>query len=203
MANAGPNPTSPGREQQKSGARTDPGHSNAEDSAAPTLNSPEVRDIVQKIQTEIRTLVKGEVELAKAELIPSVKNAGMGAGVFIAALYFILNAAILLFIAGALAIWRWLDLPIAVAFVIMAGVLVVLAGILGLIGLVAVKKVKGPQRTVAHGKQTADAVKQAISRGNAAASAPAVDQADQSPAITATAPSGTVRASSDPTAKNT
>lgn len=203
MANAGPNPTSPGREQQESGARTDAGQSNAGHSAAPTANSPEVRDIVQKIQTEIRTLVKGEVELAKSELIPSVKNAGMGAGVFIGALYFILNAAILLFIAGALAIWRWLDLPIAVAFVIMAGVLVVLAGILGLIGLIAVKKVKGPQRTVAHGKQTADAVKQAVSRGNAAASAPAVGQAEQPAAVTATATAGTARAATDPTVNKT
>lgn len=189
MANAGSEPSSRAAaktaDQRAGSSQQAPTRSGAAASKTPSgADAPAVGEIVQKIQTEVRGLVKGEVELAKSELVPSVKNAGKGAGVFTAALYFILNAAILLFIAGALAIWNWLELPIALAFVIMAGVLVVIAGILGLIGLIAVKKVKGPQRTIAHGRQTADAVKQAIARGNAAASAPPVEAATQTQAVT-------------------
>lgn len=177
MANAGSEPSS-----RAAGESADqPAGSPPPGATSPAAETPAVAEIVKKIQTEVRALVKGEVELAKSEIVPSVKNAGMGAGVFIGALYFILNAAILLFIAGALAIWTWWDFPIALSFVIMAAVLVVIAGILGLVGLIAVKKVKGPKRTVAHGKQTADAVKQAVSRGNAAASAPQVEAASSQP----------------------
>ncbi len=134
-----------------------------------------VGDIVKDIQGEIRTIVKGEVDLAKAELVPSAKNAGMGAGAFTGALYFMLNALLLLYVAGALAIWQWLNIPIALGFVIMAGVLFVIAGILGLFGLGRVKKVKGPERTVAEGRQTVDAVKVAVARGNAAATAERIE----------------------------
>lgn len=168
MANAESEPGSRATGQSVDQQAGSPSQEPASGAAPTAADTPAVGEIVQKIQTEVRSMVKGEVELAKSEIVPSVKNAGVGAGVFVGALYFILNAAILLFIAGALAIWTWWDLPIALAFVIMAAVLVVIAGILGLVGLIAVKKVKGPRRTVAHGKQTADAVKQAISRGNAA-----------------------------------
>jgi hypothetical protein len=134
-----------------------------------------VGDILKDIQTEISTLIKDEVELAKKELVPSARNGGMGAGLFVGALYFILNALLLLYVAGSLAIWKWLNLPIALGFVIMAGVLIVIAVILALVGLVLVKRVKGPKQTIAQGKRTADAVKAAISRGNAAATAPKIE----------------------------
>lgn len=137
--------------------------------------APGVGDILKDIQAEISTLVKGEVELAKKELVPSARNGGIGAGLFGGALYFILNALILLFIAGSLAIWKWLDLPIALGFVIMAGVLIVVALIFALIGLALVKRVKGPEQTIAQGRRTADAVKGAIARGNAAATAPKIE----------------------------
>ena len=150
-------------------------NSRSEQAPGSTPQAPGVSDIVKDIQGDIRNLIQGEVELAKQELVPSAKNAGAGAGLFSGALYFVLNALILLFIAGALFIWQWLDLPIALAFVIMAGVLVVLAGILGLIGFTRVRKVKGPERAIAQGQQTADTVKAAIARGNAAATAKTIE----------------------------
>src|SRR4051794_2104251 len=155
-------------------------------SAASTPPARGVGDIVKDIQGEIRTIVKGEVELAKTELVPSAKNAGIGAGAFSGALYFLLNALLLLYVAGSLAIWQWLDIPIALGFVIMAGVLIVIAGILGLVGLSRVKKVKGPDRAIAQGQQTADAVKTAIARGNAAATAKQIEgRPEPVPAVTA------------------
>ena len=137
--------------------------------------APGVGDILKDIQAEISTLIKDEVELAKKELVPSARNGGIGAGLFSGALYFILNALILLFIAGSLAIWKWLNLPIALGFVIMAGVLIVVAVIFALIGLVLVKRVKGPEQAIAQGQRTADSVKAAIARGNAAATATKIE----------------------------
>lgn|GEM_PF-2030333 len=149
--------------------------------------APGVGDILKDIQAEVSNLIKDEVELAKSELVPSARNGGIGAGLFGGALYFVLNALILLFIAGSLAIWKWLDVPIAVGFVIMAGVLIVVAVILGLIGLVAVKKVKGPERAIVQGQRTADSVKAAIARGNAAATAPKIEGSVGQPQIAAPA----------------
>jgi Flp pilus assembly protein TadB len=134
-----------------------------------------VGDIIKSIQGDVRSLVQDEIELAKQELTPAAKNAGIGGGMFGAALYFILNALILLFIAGALGIWAWLGVPIAVAFVIMAGVMILIAAILALIGYARVKKVKGPEQAIAQGQETADAVKAAIARGNAAANAKKIE----------------------------
>ncbi|QDP95111.1 phage holin family protein [Microlunatus elymi] len=150
-------------------------NSRSEQTPGSTPEAPGVADIVKDIQGDIRTLIQGEVELAKQELMPSAQKAGAGAGMFSGALYLVLNALILLFIAGALFIWQWLDVPIAVAFVIMAGVLVVIAGVLGLIGYVLVRKIKGPERAIAQGQQTANAVKAAIARGNAAATAKTIE----------------------------
>lgn len=147
------------------------------DQATSTPSAPGVKDILDKIKSDVQVLVKGEVELAVQELKPSAVNAGIGAGLFSGALYFVLNALILLFIAGSLAIWKWLDLPIALGFVIMAGVLIVVAGILGLIGYLRVKKVKGPEAAIAQGQQTADTVKAAIERGKRAATAQRIEGA--------------------------
>lgn len=140
-----------------------------------TPSAPGVGDIMKSIQGDIKTLVQGEIELAKQELVPSAKNAGIGGGLFGGALYFVLNALILLFIAGALGIWAWLDIPIAVAFVIMAGVLLLLAAVLGLIGYTRVKKVKPPEQAIEQANRTTDSVKGAIQRGNAAANAKQIE----------------------------
>lgn len=165
--------------------------SRSEQSPGSTPLAPGVKDVVKSIQGDIKQLVQDEIELAKQELVPSAKNAGIGAGVFSGALYFVLNALILLFIAGSLAIWKWLDLPIALGFVIMAGVLLVVAAILGLIGYTRFRKVKPPQETIAQGQKTADTVKLAIARGNAAATAKKIEGAVE-PAHAAT-PDRTLR----------
>jgi hypothetical protein len=130
---------------------------------------------MKSIQGDIKTLVTGEIELAKQELVPSAKNAGIGGGLFGGALYFVMNAFVLLFVAGALGIWAWLNIPIAVAFVIMAGVLLLIAAVLGLIGYSRVKKVKPPEQAIAQANRTTESVKAAIQRGNAAASAKQIE----------------------------
>lgn len=136
--------------------------------------SPELGDIVKNITDDVKILVQAEMELAKAELVPSAKNAGLGAGMFGVAGYFGLSALTMLYIAGALGIAA-LGLPIAVGFLIMAGVLLVIAGILALIGVGRMKKIKGPEKTVAEAQTSVDVVKGAVTRANAAAKAPQIE----------------------------
>ncbi|GAA2092362.1 hypothetical protein GCM10009841_01260 [Microlunatus panaciterrae] len=136
--------------------------------------SPAVGDIVKNITDDVKILVQGEIDMAKAELAPSAKNAGVGAGLFGAAGYFGLNALTLLYIAGALGIAA-LGLPIALGFVIMAVILLVIAAILALVGRAAVKKIKGLDKTVAEANASVAAVKGAVSRATAAAKAPQIE----------------------------
>jgi hypothetical protein len=134
-------------------------------------DSPAVGDLVKSITDDVKALVRGEIELAKAELMPSAKNAGVGAGMFGAAGYFAINAALLLYVAAALGLAA-LGLPLWLSFVIVAAVLLLLAAVLGLIGLGKVKKIKGPDATVTQAKISVAEVKGAIARGQAAATAP-------------------------------
>ncbi|MGO1973526.1 MAG: phage holin family protein [Propionibacteriaceae bacterium] len=134
----------------------------------------EVGDIVKGITEDVKVLVKGELDLAKAELKPAAKHGGVGAGLFGGAGYFGLNALSLLFIAGALGIAHGFGFDWWLGFVIMAGVLLVLAGVLALIGKAQVGKVKGPEQAIEEANESVESVKKAVERGNAAATAPRI-----------------------------
>ncbi len=150
-----------------------------------------VGDIVKSITDDVLVLVRGEVELAKAELVPSAKKAGIGAGMLGAAGYLAINGLLLLFMAGALGIASLIlkltqaSAPgtsaasvtgwVALGFVIMAVILFIIAGILALLGRAALKKIKGPDQTVSEAKTSVESVKHAVNRGNAAAKTPEID----------------------------
>lgn len=134
-----------------------------------------VGDIIKSITDDVKILVRGEIELAKAELVPSAKKVGAGVGMFSAAGYFAVNALSLLFIAGALGISAIPGIHIAVAFVIMAVIVLLIAGILALIGRAAVKKAKGPDKAIAEAQTSVDSIKAAVERGTAAATAPRIE----------------------------
>lgn len=133
-----------------------------------------VGDIIRNITNDVKVLVKDEVELAKAELVPSAKNAGIGAGLFGAAGYFGINALTLLYIAAALGLAA-LGLPTWLGFLIVAVVLLVIAGICALIGRGKVKQVRPPKATIDQANETVVALKGAVQRANAAANAPEIE----------------------------
>ena len=130
-----------------------------------------VGDIVKSITDDVKLLVRDEIQLAKAELVPAAKNAGIGAGMFGAAGYFGICALSVLYFAAAFGLVA-LGLSTWLSFLIVGVVLLVIAAILGLIGLTLVKKVKGPQRTIANVNTTVAELKAAVQRGNDAAKAP-------------------------------
>lgn len=133
-----------------------------------------VGDIIKSITDDVKLLVRDEVALAKAELVPAAKNAGIGAGMLGAAGYFAICALSILYFAAAFGLVA-LGLSTWLSFLIVGVVLLVIAGILAAIGLARIKKVKGPERTIAQANQTVAEVKAAAQHGLAAAKAPRIE----------------------------
>jgi hypothetical protein len=124
---------------------------------------PSIGQLVHDASESLSTIIRGEIELAKLELRSSVKNAGVGVGMFAAAgvlLVFSLTFGLIALAEGlvALHLWRW------VAYLIVFGFLVLLAGLLVLIGIRKVKRVRAPKQTIETTKDTVAALKQATSR---------------------------------------
>jgi uncharacterized membrane protein YqjE len=113
--------------------------------------------LVAGIQQDITTLVRGEVELAKAELRESAGRAGAGAGMLGAAAFLVLLAVVLLSIALGYGLVA-LGLHPALAFLIVAVFYLIVAGILGLLGRRRLEQIKGPERA----KQAAARIGQAL-----------------------------------------
>jgi hypothetical protein len=105
-----------------------------------------VGQLVVQAQREMSALVHGEVELLKAELRISARNAGVGGGLLGGAGFLGVVAFILLSIAAAYGLVA-AGLHPALAFVVVAVVYLLLAGALALVALRALRRVSGPERT--------------------------------------------------------
>ncbi len=114
--------------------------------------------LVAQASDDLSGIVRAEIALAKSELRADVKNAALGGGLFGAAGYLGLLASILLVIAAAYGLVA-AGLSPWLAFLIVAVVLLVLAGILALIGKSRFGKVGPPERTIRSAQATIAAVK--------------------------------------------
>lgn len=136
------------------------------------MAEPEIGEVIKDITADVQTIVRGEIELAKAELMPQVKSAGIGAGLFGAAGYLAVQAATLLFICVGLALSALYQgvVPLIWAFVLgfltLAVVLLIVAGVLVLVGK-GKFALKGPERTVDEANKSIAAVSGAVDQGNA------------------------------------
>ena len=117
-----------------------------------------VGEIIRAISDDVKELVRDEVQLAKAELVPAAKTGGIGAGLLAGAAFFGVSAVFILYFCVVYVLVR-LGLPEWASFLIVGAALLVLAGLLGAIGFSMVKKVKAPQRAIAQAKETVEAVK--------------------------------------------
>lgn len=123
-----------------------------------------VGQLVAEATRDISEIVRAELALAKAELAVSAKNGALAGGMFGAAGYLAFLASILLTIAAAYGLTA-LGLPEGLAFLLLAVVLLLLAGMLALIGRSRVSRVGPPQRAIRSTKQTIAAVKPGSSSG--------------------------------------
>ena len=110
-------------------------------------SDPSLGDLVSSVTTNVSSLVRLEIELAKSEVQQQVKQGAVGGGLAVVALFLVLLATVLLSIAAALGLA--VVLPAWAAFLIVAGVYLLVAVILLLLGVRRFKRIKGPQRAAA------------------------------------------------------
>ena len=152
------------------------------DTGAPQMNTgapitndgPTLKDAgstFQQIKASLAEFVSKETELAKAEVVPAAKQAGIGSGLFAGAGILALHALWMILIAVVSAI-AWLlnsvtDLgPWAsgtIAFAITAVFSLLVAFILVKVGQSRFKKVTKPEATIAEARATLTAISDAVS----------------------------------------
>ena len=150
-----------------------------------------VADIIKNIQADVTTIVRNEIALAKAELLPQAKAAGVGAGLFGAAGYLAITALTLLFFGfscwWAVGFASWLGLsPLAAAtcgFFVMFVILLVVAGVLVLIGK-AKMSFSAPKTTIDSVERSVAAIRGAVTTSTQdIASKPLIAKRPTAPAL--------------------
>ena len=125
---------------------------------APQDTDPTIGRLVADASRDISTLISKEIQLAKRELKVSVTNGGIGAALFAAAGFLLVLAVIMLSVSIAYFI-HWAGLELWWCFLIVFGLYAVLAGLLALVGIAKVKKVRAPERAIAQGREIPKALK--------------------------------------------
>lgn len=102
--------------------------------------------MIESILNDVNSLIRGHIELAKAEIQASVKNAMQSSALFIIAVGFGHFALIMLLISAgyglvALGLSPWL------AFLILAITILLLGGLAMWLAIKRIKKVRGPVKT--------------------------------------------------------
>jgi uncharacterized membrane protein YqjE len=117
-------------------------------------DDPSVGDLVQAASAQFSTLLRAEVELAKAELSATVKRAAVGTGLITAAVSVALIALpfFLVFVGELLVEF---GLPRWSAYLIVWGAFLIVAGLLALLGVRIMKRMRRPERTIETVKETA------------------------------------------------
>ncbi|MHA3019007.1 phage holin family protein [Mycobacterium sp. BMJ-28] len=113
---------------------------------------PSIGDLVKDATAQVSTLVRAEVELARAEITRDVKKGLTGSVFFIAALVVLFYSTFFFFFFMAELLdewlWRW------VAFLIVFVLMVITTGALALFGYLKVRRIRGPQQTIESVKET-------------------------------------------------
>ena len=108
--------------------------------------SASIGTLVRDATEQLSTLVRAEVELAKAEVTGEIKKGLQGSVYFIVALTILLFSSFFFFffLAELLDVWlyRW------AAFLIVFVLMVVTTALLALLGYLKVRKLRAPEKTI-------------------------------------------------------
>lgn len=103
-----------------------------------------IGDLIKDATTQVSTLVRAEVELARAEITRDVKKGLTGSVFFIASLVVLFYSTFFFFFFVAELLdtwlWRW------VAYLIVFGIMVVVGAVLALLGFLKVRRIRGRAR---------------------------------------------------------
>lgn len=113
--------------------------------------------LARDAMTQVSTLIRAEVELARSEITAEVKKGLQGSLFFILALTMVVLLMPFLLTTIALVITIWL--PMSAGFGIVTGFMVLVAILFALMGWRRVRRIRGPRRTISSVKETAAALK--------------------------------------------
>lgn len=119
---------------------------------------PTLGKLVADASRDVSTLISQEIALAKSELKVSVKAGGTGIGLFAGAAFLLVLAIIMLSVSIAYFI-HWAGLGLHWAFLIVFAFYLVVAAVLGLVGVKKVKQVRAPERAIAQAQEIPRALK--------------------------------------------
>lgn len=115
------------------------------DTAKPGETS--IGDLVSNATTQISSLVRAEIELAKTELAGEAKKGAIGGGMFaVAGTVALYSSFFLFFFLAELLAHLWLQRW--AAFLIVFLVMLVIAAVVALVGVKKVKKIQAPKATI-------------------------------------------------------
>lgn len=146
---------------------------------------PSLGDLVKDATAQMSTLVRAEVELARAEITRDVKKGLTGSVFFIAALVVLFYSTFFFFffLAELLDVWlqHW------AAYLIVFGIMLVVTVALALLGYLRVRRIRGPRQTIESVRETREALRPDLDRLHGASGSAALGTHDGRPA---TDPSG-------------
>lgn len=122
-------------------------------------SEPTLGELVSDLTQQVTGIAKAEIELALTEVKKDVTNAAVASVEFVVAGVLALFGLGLLLTAAAWGLVA-VGLPAWAGFLIIAGALFLAVGILVLLGIRKIKKVKGkPARAIAQAQHTVEAIK--------------------------------------------
>lgn len=118
---------------------------------------PSLGDLVKDATAQMSTLVRAEVELARAEITRDVKKGLTGSVFFIAALVVLFYSTFFFFffLAEVLNVW----LQDWAAYLIVFAIMLVVTLALALVGFLRVRRIRGPRQTIESLQETRDALR--------------------------------------------
>jgi hypothetical protein len=126
----------------------------------PMREEPTIGRLIKDAQTDFSTLMRKEIQLAKAELKVSVSAGGLGTVLLLAAAFFLVLFIIILSEAAAYFIsWNGSGLDLHWAFLIVAGFWLLVAVLCILLGIKKLKQVKAPEKAIEQGREIPRALK--------------------------------------------
>lgn len=129
---------------------------------------PSVGDLVKDATAQISTLVRAEVELARAEITQDVKRGLTGSVFFIGALVVLFYSTFFFFffVAEVLNVW----LKVWAAYLIVFGLMLAVTAGLAFVGFLRFRRIRGPRQTIESVRETREALIPDPSRARGAAS---------------------------------
>ena len=112
-----------------------------------------IGDLVRDATTHLSTLVRSEIELARAEVVSEVRKGLQGSVYFILALSVLIFSLFFLFFALAEVLDIWL--PRSAAFGIVFALMLLVTALFGLLGYLRVRSIRKPERTINSVRDTA------------------------------------------------